>query len=85
MKEHEMKAATRVSVGGIGEIAKQGLQRALAARSGAVVLTEEQTEQVGGGALSAALSRPIIAGPYPINVLGARLGGEVNVAQTLVG
>jgi hypothetical protein len=62
MKQQATRAAARVGAHGIGEIARQGVERALAARSGAVMLTEEQTEQVGGGALSAALMIPIIAG-----------------------
>ena len=84
MKQQATKAAARVSVGGMGEIAKQGVERALAARSGAVVLTEEQTGQVGGGALSAALMFPIIAGGIwgPIDIFGGR-GGEVSVPKTL--
>jgi hypothetical protein len=87
MKEREMKAAARVRADGLGEIAKQGVERALAARSGGVVLTEEQAEQVGGGALSAALMFPIIAGGIwgPIDIPGGRLGGGLNVPQTLGG
>jgi hypothetical protein len=84
----EMKQqATRVSASGIGEIAKQGVERALAARSSAVVLSEEQTEQVGGGALPAALMIPIIAGGIwgPIDIFAGRLGGGLSVPKTLGG
>lgn len=85
MKEREMKAAARVRADGLGEIAKQGVERALAARSSGVVLTEEQAEQVGGGALSAALMFPIIAGGIwgPIDILGGFPGREVGVPKTL--
>ena len=84
MKQQAMRAAARVSVGGMGEIAKQGVERALAARSGAVVLTEEQTGQVGGGALSPALMFPIIAGGIwgPIDIFGGG-GGGVSVPKSL--
>jgi hypothetical protein len=84
MTEHEMKGAARVHADGIGEIAKQGVERALAARSGAVVLSEEQAGQVGGGALSAALMVPIIAGGRvgPIDIFTG-LGGGVSVPKTL--
>ena len=89
MKQQATKAAARVSAGGIGEIARQGVERALAARSSAVVLSEEQAGQVGGGAaLSPALMIPIIAGgirgPLPIDIFGPR-GGEVSVPKTLGG
>jgi hypothetical protein len=84
MKEQATKAA-RVSAGGIGEIARQGVERALAAR-GAVVLSDEQAGQVGGGAtLSPALKIPIIAGGRPIDIFGTRLGGEVFNPTTLGG
>ena len=84
MKEHEMKAAARVRADGIGEIARQGVERALAARS-ATVLSEEQAEQVGGGALPAQLMCPIIAGGIwgPIDIFGGRPGGEIGVPKTL--
>lgn len=88
MKQQATKAAARVSAGGIGEIARQGVERALAARSSAVVLSEEQAGQVGGGAaLSPALMIPIIAGGIwgPIDIFGPRLGGEVTVPKTLGG
>ena len=89
MKEREMKAAAQVRAQGLGEIAKQGVERALAARSGAVVLSEAQAEQVGGGAaaLPAALMFPIIAGGIwgPIDIFGGRPGGELGVPKTLGG
>jgi len=86
MKQQATRAAARVGADGIGEIARQGVERALAARGGAVVLTQEQTEHVGGGAaLSAALMIPIIAGGIfgPIDILGGRAGGGVTVPTTL--
>jgi len=85
MKQQATKAAARVSAHGIGEIASQGVERALAARSDAVVLSEAQTEQVGGGVLSAALMMPIIAGGIfgPIDILGGRAGGGVTLPTTL--
>ena len=86
MKHQVTKAAARVSAGGIGEIARQGVERALAARSSAVVLSEEQAGQVGGGAaLSPALMIPIIAGGRPIDILSTRFGGGVTVPNTLGG
>ncbi len=87
MKEHDMKAAARVRVDGLGEIAKQGVERALAARNGAMVLSEEQAQQVGGGAaVSAKLLAAIIAGGRvgPIDIFTG-LGGGVSVPQTLGG
>ncbi len=85
MKEQSTKAAARVSAGGIGEIANQGVERALAARS-AVVLSDEQAGQVGGGAtLSPALMIPIIAGGRPIDIFGTRPGGEIFSPKTLGG
>lgn len=87
MKQHETKAAARVHVDGLGEIARQGVERALAARSGAVVLSEEEAGQVGGGALSAAFLAPIIAGGIfgPIDIFGTRPGGDIGVPKTLGG
>lgn len=86
MKLQATKAAARISAGGIGEIARQGVERALAARSGAVELSEEQAGQVGGGAaLSPALMIPIIAGGRPIDIFGTGLGGGVTAPKTLGG
>jgi hypothetical protein len=88
MKEHEMKVAARVRVDGLGEIARQGVERALAARNGAVVLSEAQAEQVGGGAIAIKALSPIVAGGIlgPIDIFGTRPGGgEVGVPTTLGG
>jgi hypothetical protein len=79
MKQHEMKAAARIGAGGVAEFAKQGLERALAARSSAMELTQEQAEQVDGGALSLPTLAAIIAGGRPVDILASALKPSVPV------
>lgn len=55
----------------IESVARQGVERALAARQAMAELTPEEAQAVGGGALSLKLAIPIIAGGIrrPIDIM----------------
>ena len=87
MTTSTLKEAGRITADTLALAAKEGVQRALAARSSMTELTPEQTQQVGG-ALSAGVASlsptlilrpPIIYGLYyPFNptTLGAQTLGK---------
>jgi hypothetical protein len=80
--KQQLKKAARVAPGAVAEMAREGLERAVAARRGAVELNAEQVDQVSGGVLSLKLI-PIIAGGImvrPINVLTGPLAPQGNPA-----
>jgi hypothetical protein len=65
MERQIKKAPQQIDASQMGELVKQGVARALDARSKATELSPEQVQDVSGGALTpAAILKAIIAGGY---------------------
>lgn len=85
MKDHLHDKPMRVSSEDLEGIAREGVERALAARQRMSELTSEQLAQISGGAMlspiSAKLQFPIIAGGIfgPIDILGKPFGGQMAI------
>jgi hypothetical protein len=59
----------------IESVAREGVERALAARQAMAELSPEEAQAVGGGALSLKLAYPIIAGGIRVPVDSMNIGG----------
>jgi hypothetical protein len=79
--KQQVKTAARVGPGAIAEMARAGVERAVAARRNAVELNPEQVDQVSGGVSFKLV--PIIAGGIifrPIDALTGPLAPQGNPA-----
>lgn len=72
MKTPSSAKPARITCEDLEAIARQGVERALAARQGVVELTPEQAQEVGGAIF---LKPPIINGGFPAALNSALLTG----------
>lgn len=81
MKTNPQNKPQRITAKDLEALARQGRERAMAARQSMSELTAEELAEVSGGAVLSKLAFPIIAGGIfgPIDILNTPLGGQMTV------
>ena len=81
MKNHCHDKPQHITANELEAVAREGLERAMAARQSMSELNEDELAQISGGAVLSKLLYPIIAGGIfgPIDILNNPLGGQTTV------